>query len=216
MNHQFNLQVATQFGVEIAIFLENLAFWTHRNIANKKNYIQNRYWIYNTQLAWTDLFPYWSRQNIRTIISNCEKQGLIIKNNTFNKRRGDTTYWYSLTDKCIELFPLIKCLLEKDVSPPENEESYPQPMVSSNQAMVDSNHVPMVSSNQALPDNKPDNKQHIKSFYKNEQKINDREKNLKKHEWAANKKEELRCTVKEWGAGHPTWDSIYGSKNKTG
>jgi len=64
MEHYFNVEVATDYGIDVAVFLNNLVFWTDKNLSNKEHFKDGRFWVYNTQEAWTLLFPYFSRQNI--------------------------------------------------------------------------------------------------------------------------------------------------------
>jgi hypothetical protein len=97
MEHHFNIEVASQYGVNEAIFCSNLYFWVKQNEANKKHFYDGRFWTYNSMEAYTKLFPYWTIKQIRTVIDNCEKKGLIIKGN-YNKKGYDRTTWYALTD----------------------------------------------------------------------------------------------------------------------
>lgn len=182
MNHQFNIEIASKYGMDVAVFLENIAFWTHKNIGNGKNYKEGRYWVFNSLESWTILFPYLSIQNIRTIIDKCLKNNLLIKNNSFNKRRSDVTFWYSLSEKGIDLFPFIKSLLEKTKNPDKKEEEkvIHNHLLESTNGMLESTNA-FVGINTALPDNKPDTKQHIKSFYASQDK---KQANSKKHDFA--------------------------------
>ena len=56
--------------------------------------IDGKYWIYNTIEAWHKQFPFWSISTIKRIISNLEKEKLIITGN-FNKISIDRTKWYT-------------------------------------------------------------------------------------------------------------------------
>jgi len=186
MDHHFNIEVAKEHGIEIAIFLQNLAFWTLKNVANKSHFKDGRYWIYNTQEAWTVLFPYWSRQNIRTITSKCADKGLILRGN-YNDKNYDKTIWYSMTDKCLIMFPTVKSAIE--TAQPTLGWNQPR-LVDNSDLSTDPWLVPtngLVGTNQAIPDNKPDNKQ--KSFC-NEQKKSKSDwkaENGQRHEWADKK-----------------------------
>lgn len=103
MNHSFNVEVAKEYGVNQAIFLENLLFWVQRNKANNKHFHDDHYWTYNTQKAFTELFPYWTRQNIRTMIDKLLKDNVIISGN-YNDLKYDQTKWYTLTKDFIEKY----------------------------------------------------------------------------------------------------------------
>lgn len=102
MQHSFDIEIATKFGVEVAIFLNNLSFWIQKNQANEKHLHEGRYWTYNSVKAYSVLFPYWSAKQIRTIVDKCIKHDLIMKSN-FNNVQYDRTSWYALTDKCHKL-----------------------------------------------------------------------------------------------------------------
>lgn len=141
MQHSFDISIAEKYGVNVAIFLNNLAFWIKKNQANNKHFYDGRYWTYNSQEAFSQLFPYWSRQNIRTVLALCEKHGLLIKGN-FNESGYDRTTWYGLSDLGLSLF---SCLNKEHKPIGEN-----QPM----ELMKPTNS--LVRTNQPIPDSKPD------------------------------------------------------------
>ena len=111
MNHSFNVEIATQYGIEEAIVLENLHFWIEKNKANKKHRIDGNTWTYNSQEAFTQLFPYMNRPKIQRVMVKLEKEGLILREN-FNEKKYDKTTWYALTPYGYSLFkmnnPLFK------------------------------------------------------------------------------------------------------------
>jgi len=107
MQHNFDVFVAEQYGVNEAIFLNNMAYWIHKNMANEKHYHEGRHWTYNSVDAFKELFRYWSTRTLRTVIQSCIKNKLILTGN-FNKQGYDRTTWYALTDKALELFPWVK------------------------------------------------------------------------------------------------------------
>ena len=105
MYHQFDVSVATLFGVDVSAFLTNIAFWTRFNVANQKHFHDGNYWTYNTYKAFSILFPYWSEKQVRTIIGACVKNELLIEGN-YNKAKFDRTKWYALTPKSLDLFSI--------------------------------------------------------------------------------------------------------------
>jgi len=109
MQHSFDIAIATKYGINVATFLNNLAFWIQKNIANNKNYHDDHHWTYNSQEAFLQLFPYWSRQNLRTVLKKCIDEGLILIGN-YNETKYDRKGWYAFTDKGLGLFPLLKSL----------------------------------------------------------------------------------------------------------
>jgi hypothetical protein len=95
----------------ICIFIANLASWLRYNAAKEnpsdRNYFEGRYWSYNTIKDFVNYFNFWSIKNIRTIIKHCEDEGLILIS-TFNRKKYDQTLWYTLTDKALEYYPVLK------------------------------------------------------------------------------------------------------------
>lgn len=103
MNHSFQVNVATEYGVNAAIIFENLGYWITKNEANGENFHDGTYWTYNSRKAFCALFPYLSDRQIQTALKKLVDGGLIITGN-YNKSAYDRTCWYALTDKGKELF----------------------------------------------------------------------------------------------------------------
>ena len=95
MNHSFNIEDAKLHGVECAIILNNIRYWIEYNKANRKNIYDGRVWTYNSVRAYSELFPYWTADQIRRYFEKLEKCGAIITGN-YNKRNGDRTKWHSI------------------------------------------------------------------------------------------------------------------------
>lgn len=96
MNHSFNVEIATKYGMLEAVLLENINFWITKNRANDKNFYDGFYWTYNSITALSKLFPYASRATIFRALNNLEDAGLVMAGN-YNKRTSDKTKWYALT-----------------------------------------------------------------------------------------------------------------------
>ena len=123
MNHSFNVEVATKYGIDEAILLENLMFWVSKNRANEKHYYDGEHWTYNSQRAFTEIFPYWSRQKVQRILSNLKKHDLILTGN-YNEHAYDRTQWYTLTDRAWEILnPSFAQERTEYCSKPSNEPS---------------------------------------------------------------------------------------------
>ena len=105
MNHSFDIDIATYFGVNVAVLLENIAHWTNYHSLNQTNFHEGRYWVYNTHDAFLKLFPYMTPKSLRTAINKCIDHGLLIKGR-FNKKKYDRTTWYSLTDRALSLYKI--------------------------------------------------------------------------------------------------------------
>jgi hypothetical protein len=119
MTHQFDAGIAEIYGVEIAIMVQNFAFWIAKNKANNRNFYEGKTWTYNTIKAFNELFPYWSESQIRRILKKMEAEGILLTGN-FNEVKYDRTIWYTFTNAFYEKH---KCILQNrqmEVTKPSN------------------------------------------------------------------------------------------------
>ena len=98
MNHSFDIAVAKEVGTNAAVIFQSIAFWCQHCEANGKNYHDGLYWTYNSVKAFSDIFPYLSRQQINTALEKLIAAGFIVKSN-YNKSAYDRTAWYAVTEK---------------------------------------------------------------------------------------------------------------------
>ena len=96
--HSLNVAVAVKYGATKALVLQRINSWINHNEANKSNFHDGRYWVYNSVEAWTKLIPYFSYEQMRKILRDLESDGLIVKG-SYNKSSMDKTSWYAITDK---------------------------------------------------------------------------------------------------------------------
>jgi hypothetical protein len=142
--HQFDTDVAKEFGIEESIILQNMLFWIEKNIANQRHFYEGRYWTYNSVRAFSELFPYMTDAKIRRSLKRLEEAGMIITGR-FNKVNYDRTLWYSLTEKAFVKMNSSICQNEQmDLSKTVNG------FVQNDKPIPDIN-----------PDAKPDTKTHI-------------------------------------------------------
>ena len=94
----FDSDVAKDVGVNAAVLFYNIAWWIEKNEANNTNFHDGDYWTYNSMKAYTEMFPFMSKQNIRTAIKVLQDGGYI-KTGNYNAAAYDRTLWYALTDK---------------------------------------------------------------------------------------------------------------------
>jgi hypothetical protein len=121
MINTFNPSIATAYNINAAIFIQSLAQWTFRNLANRDHIHDGYCWSFNTLQAYEEMFPWWSRRQLETIIAGLVKEGLILKGN-YNKHKYDRTCWYALTEKSLAFFPEISTdthlqILAESISP---------------------------------------------------------------------------------------------------
>ena len=103
MELHFRADLAQRYGVDGAIFLHCLAFWTAKNRANGRHFHEGRYWTYNTRKALAELFPFWSPRQIERITARLKEAGALLAGN-FSEDKTDRTLWYALGDSVLEAY----------------------------------------------------------------------------------------------------------------
>ena len=98
MIHNFDTEIATEYGINEAILLSNLYYWIEHNKANNQNYHDGYYWTFNSAKAFSELFPYMSIKQVTYALKKLKKEGLIITGN-HNQSKYNRTTWYALTEK---------------------------------------------------------------------------------------------------------------------
>lgn len=94
--------LATEIGLNNAIFLEDIALWLKYNKSENKCYEDGRYWTFSTYEGICKRHPYWTKKQIQKIIKDCKDNGWLIIGN-YNKNPYDHTNWYSIGDRLYEL-----------------------------------------------------------------------------------------------------------------
>lgn len=98
MEHSFDTEIAKLYGVNAAVLLKNIYFWTEKNRANGVNIHDGRAWTYNSKAAFTELFPYLTVSQIEYALKKLKDAG-VIETGNFNKDPRDQTLWYAITKK---------------------------------------------------------------------------------------------------------------------
>ena len=102
MTFSFDSDVAKIVGVNGAVLFWNITFWVMKNKANDKHFYDGNYWTYNSTQAFTELFPFLSRQQVRTALDKLIEEELILTGD-YNEKGFDRTKWYTLTRKGWEI-----------------------------------------------------------------------------------------------------------------
>lgn len=85
-----------------AIILNQLNYWLEINKKANKNFIDGKYWVYNSYAEWRENdFPYWSEKTIQRTFTRLENKGIVISAN-YNKMCIDKTKWYSIDFEVLE------------------------------------------------------------------------------------------------------------------
>ena len=99
----FSEEIAQYLGrLDEAVFLHNICYWVEVNRIKEENEVDGKYWTYNSDTSFTEIFPYFTVSVIRRIRKNLLKAGLI-EVGCFNKWVQDKTTWYTYTDKIYEI-----------------------------------------------------------------------------------------------------------------
>lgn len=104
---QGRMDIAVAHGADVAIFVHNLVYWVEKNAANGKHFHDGRYWTYNSTKALCEMYPLWSKDQLRHIIKKAEAAGLVLTGN-YNAKPMDRTLWYSPSDEVLVLYGLGK------------------------------------------------------------------------------------------------------------
>jgi len=98
MEYSFDIDFAKKHGVDEAIMIKSFQYWIRLNKANKSNFYDGHYWTYNTISALSELFPFWTDKQVRSILQNLLKLNILIKGN-YNKLGFDRTIWYAFQNE---------------------------------------------------------------------------------------------------------------------
>lgn len=102
MTFSFDEDLAVKYGINEAILINIIAYWVKLNTVNKRNFYEGRYWTYNSITAFTEIFPFWSRETIKRTIAHLKDENLILTSN-FSDDRFKRVNYYSLSDRGMEL-----------------------------------------------------------------------------------------------------------------
>lgn len=103
MNHTFDVDIATRYGVNAAIVFQDIGYWCEHSRTNRANHYDGHYWTFNSNKALCEHYPYMSGKAIRGAVQKLVDAGLILTGN-YNKLPFDRTLWYALTDEGDRLF----------------------------------------------------------------------------------------------------------------
>lgn len=117
MNHSFDINLATEYGVQSAIIIHHFQHWVMVNKRLNRNFIDGRTWSYQTLKEIAANFPYLSVKQIERIITKLVDLKVLIKGN-YNKSAYDRTIWYAFADE--EKFSISR-FREMDFSESGNE-----------------------------------------------------------------------------------------------
>lgn len=127
IHHSFDIHLAEEYGVNEAILIHHFQHWIQFNMKTKKNQHEGRTWSYQTLEDIAAHFPYWSKDQIVTLIDKLcagktrfqkEKsfEPVLMKGN-FNKHNYDRTVWYAFVNE--EKFTIL-CKHKMEIGETQN------------------------------------------------------------------------------------------------
>lgn len=160
--HSYNVSVAADVGINAAVVFYNICFWVEENHANRRNFINGKYWTYNTVKALHTIFPEMTGKQIEYALKKL-KDGGYVESAILSEDTRDRTNWYTVCD-------FKKWILHEESSPQEkevaNEEkeviSENSEMHSDNSAMFNNiyNNINSTTDNNQSNKNQPTNDSH--------------------------------------------------------
>lgn len=120
--HSYNVAVAEEVGINAAVIFNNICFWVEQNYANERNFINEKYWTYNTVSAFHTMFPEMTPNQISYALQKLE-QAKYIESAFLSSDTRDRTKWYTVCDfdKWIDT---SKCNSENSKMVSEQSEMY--------------------------------------------------------------------------------------------
>ena len=96
-------RLATLIGLNESIVLQQVHYWLKGKEQRQQDYIDGRYWVYNTYEQWQEQFPFWSIRTLKRIFTSLENSGFLLSAN-HNKTGFDKTKWYSIDYNVLDAF----------------------------------------------------------------------------------------------------------------
>lgn len=96
--YSFNEKIAIEVGFEEACMFWNIYYWVIRNKDKEDHFHDGRCWMYSTVREFTEKYPFWTKAQIKRILTNLQEADYI-DTGEYNKWNADRTKWYTITEK---------------------------------------------------------------------------------------------------------------------
>lgn len=97
------MDIAERYGLDAAVFLHNIVYWTLKNQAENRHFHEGRYWTYASRKGLAKMYPLWSESQIRRLTDKLRERGALLVGD-FNDDRMQRTIWYSPSDEILALY----------------------------------------------------------------------------------------------------------------
>jgi hypothetical protein len=99
IHHSFDIYLAAELkSTELAILVHHFQHWINLNARCKRNFYEDRTWMYQTLNDIAAHFPYLSVKQVERLINRLVELNILQKGN-FNKSAYDRTVWYSFVNE---------------------------------------------------------------------------------------------------------------------
>lgn len=95
--------LAQRYGVDEAIFLHGVVYWTSKNKAEGRHFHQGRWWTYASRKGLAEMYPFWSESQIKRMVARLREAGALLVGD-FNEDRRLRTSWYSPGDEILAAY----------------------------------------------------------------------------------------------------------------
>lgn len=100
------MDIAQRYGLDAAVFLHNIVYWTLKNKAEDKHFHEGRYWMQASMKGLAALYPLWSAPQIKRLIGKLRENGALLVGD-FNEDRMVRTNWYAPGDEILALYEVV-------------------------------------------------------------------------------------------------------------
>ena len=97
------MDIAKQYGLDAAVFLHNIVYWTVKNQAGNRHFHEGRYWTYASRKGLAKMYPLWSDSQIKRLIGKLRDEGALLVGD-FNENRMVRTNWYAPSDEILACY----------------------------------------------------------------------------------------------------------------
>lgn len=98
MIYSFDGAIANDVGVSAAIVFHHIAHWIKFNEVHDQNFINGRYWMYDTMVNMQKFLNFYNERTIKRSIDKLVEGGYLLRDE-LSQDKYNHTKWYALTDK---------------------------------------------------------------------------------------------------------------------
>lgn len=98
MIYAFDGIIAKDVGVSAAIVFHHIAYWVQFNEVHEQNFINGKYWMYDTIANMQKFLNFYTDRTIKNSISKLVENGYLVRDE-LNQDKYNHTKWYALTEK---------------------------------------------------------------------------------------------------------------------